>query len=104
MSDTIWDVATRGRPRLDPAAQAHSPRVAVRLPDRVRSQLARRAAEEGRTVSDAVRWAVEAWASEPSASERAEIRRIVRLADREREAFFLASNANVERLLQRRAR
>jgi hypothetical protein len=97
-------MAARGRPRLDPTAGEHSPRLAVRLPDRVRRQLARRATEEGRSVSDAVRVAVEAWVGEPSAVERAEIRRIVRLTDREREALFLASNANLERLLRQRRR
>jgi CopG antitoxin of type II toxin-antitoxin system len=94
---------TRGRPRLDPAGASHSPRVAVRLPDRIRVQLARRAAEEGRSVSESVRAAVERWASELSAVERADLRRIVRLSDRERESLFLTSNANVERLLKPRS-
>jgi hypothetical protein len=50
-----------------------------------------------------VRAAVERWASELSVVERADIRRIVQLSDRERESLFLTSNANVERLLQRRS-
>jgi Arc/MetJ-type ribon-helix-helix transcriptional regulator len=93
-------MTARGRPRLDPTEGAHSPRVAVRLPDRVRRQLTRRAIEEGRSVSDAVRAAIEAWIGEPSAVEQAETRRLVKLTDREREALFLASNSNLERLVQ----
>jgi hypothetical protein len=65
--------------------------------------LTRRATEEGRSVSDAVRAAIEAWVGEPSSVERAEIRRVVKLSDREREALFLASNSNLERLLQQRS-
>lgn len=55
-------------------------------------------------MSDVVRSAVESWVGEQSSAERAEMRRIVRLTDREREALFLASNANVQRLIERRAR
>jgi hypothetical protein len=65
--------------------------------------LTRRATEEGRSISDAVRAAIEAWVGEPSGAERAEIRRIVKLPDREREALFLSSNANLERLLRGRS-
>jgi hypothetical protein len=97
-------MVSRGRPKLDPSAGTHSPRIAIRLPDRVRTQVARRAAEEGRSVSDVVRSAVTSWVGEPSSAERAELRRIARLTDLEREALFLASNANVQRLLERRAR
>ena len=95
-------MVNRGRPKLDASAGAHSPRVAGRLPDRVRRQVARRAAEEGSSVSEVVRSAVESWVGSPSAAEQAEIRRIVRLSDRDREALFLTSNANVQRLLGRR--
>lgn len=92
----------RGRPNLDPSAGAQSPRIAVRLPDRVRERIVRHAAEQGTSVSDVVRSAVESLVGEQSPAERAELRRIVRLTDREREALFLASNANVQRLLARR--
>lgn len=77
----------------------HAPRLAVRLPQRLQRRLAARATEEGSTVSKAVRAAVEAWAGGPDAAERAEIRRLVKLSDRERETIFLASNANLLRLL-----
>ena len=93
----------RGRPNLDPWAGAHSPRIAVRLPDRVREQVVQHAAEQGRSVSDVVRSAVESLVGEVSPVEQAELRRVVRLTDREREALFLASNANVQRLLARSA-
>ncbi|MEO7664174.1 MAG: hypothetical protein ABIV26_03545 [Candidatus Limnocylindrales bacterium] len=53
-------------------------------------------------MSEAVRAAVEAWAAGPTAAERSEIRRLVQLPDREREAVFLASTANVLRLLEAR--
>lgn len=98
----MWGMVKRGRPNLDASAGSHSPRLAVRLPDRVRSQVARRAVEEGSSVSEVVRSALEAWVGEPSGAELAEIRRIVRLSDRDREALFLESNANVQRLLARR--
>jgi hypothetical protein len=65
----------------------------------VRRELSRRAAEEGRSLSDAVRDAVTSWSTRPTAAERAEIRRLVRLSDRDREATYLASNANLRRLL-----
>jgi hypothetical protein len=97
-------VAARGRPKLDPSADAHSPRLAVRLPRRVQTGVARRAAEEGRSISNVVRSVVEAWLAAPTAAELAEIRRIVRLTDRQREALFLTSSANVGRLLARRQR
>ena len=102
VSDTMSGMVKRGRPNLDDSARSHSPRLAVRLPDRVRSQVARRAAEEGRSVSEVVRSAVESWLGAQSGAELAEIRTIVRLSDRDREALFLKSNANVQRLLARR--
>ena len=92
----------RGRPRLDNDSVEHAPRLAVRLPQRLQRRLASRAAEEGRSVSEAVRAAVEAWAGGPTPAERAEIRRLVKLSDREREAVFLTSNANLLRLLDAR--
>jgi hypothetical protein len=47
---------------------------------------------------------VTTWVGEPLPAERAELRRIVRLSDREREALYLASNANVQRLPARNDR
>jgi hypothetical protein len=91
---------SRGRPRLDETGTGHSPRIAVRLSDQLNRQLARRAAEEGRTVSDALRSAVSAWSAGPIAAERAEIRRLVRLSDREREQIYLTSNRNVHRMIE----
>jgi hypothetical protein len=90
---------TRGRPRLDEMGTGHSPRVAVRLSERLNGQLTRRAEEEGTSVSEALRSAVTAWTTGPTAGERAEIRRLVRLPDREREQIYLTSNQNVRRLI-----
>jgi hypothetical protein len=72
----------------------------VRLSDQLNRQLARRAAEEGRSVSDALRSAVGAWSAGPTAAERVEIRRLVRLFDREREEVYLTSNKNVHRMIE----
>jgi hypothetical protein len=72
----------------------------VRLPDALHRRLTRRAEEEGRSVSDALRSAVDAWSAGPTAAERAEIRRLVRLSDREREEIYLTSNENVGRLIE----
>ena len=91
---------SRGRPRLDESGTGHSPRIAVRLSDQLNRQLARRAVEEGRSVSDVLRSAVGAWSAGPTAAERTEIRRLVRLSDREREEVYLASNKNVHRLIE----
>lgn len=52
-------------------------------------------------MSQAVRLAVAAWSEGPDAAERAEIRRLVRLSDRERERTYLASNENLRRLVER---
>ena len=90
----------RGRPRLGETGTGHSPRVAVRLSNELNGRLGRRAAEEGRSVSEALREAVTAWSAGPTAAERVEIRRLVRLPDRERDRIFLASNENVRRLLE----
>jgi hypothetical protein len=40
------------------------------------------------------------WSACPTAGERAEIRRLVRLSDREREQMYLSSNENVRRLIE----
>ena len=90
---------TRGRPPLDAAAEAHAPRLTIRVPDGLRRRVADRAAAEGVRLSDAVRDALERWTDEPSLAVRREVRRLMRLSDVEREAVFLASNENVRRLL-----
>ena len=53
-----------GRPRLDPAATAHAPRLSVRVPESLRIRVAARAAREGRTVSEVLRALIEAYASD----------------------------------------
>lgn len=44
-----------GRPRLDPNAADHAPRIAVRVPASLHARVASRAAAEGRSVSQVVR-------------------------------------------------
>ena len=53
-----------GRPRLDPAAREHSPRLSVRVAESLRLRVAARAAREGRTVSEVLRAMIEAYASD----------------------------------------
>jgi predicted HicB family RNase H-like nuclease len=48
-----------GRPRLDPAATDHSPRIAVRVPGRLHRRVTSKAAREGRSVSQVVRGLLE---------------------------------------------
>ncbi len=45
----------RGRPPLDTATRAPSPRIAVRIPRTLHHRVSSRAAREGRTVSEVVR-------------------------------------------------
>ena len=52
----------RGRPSLDPTANSHAPRIAVRVPESLRRRVASRAAAEGRTVSQVVRVLLERYA------------------------------------------
>lgn len=63
--------------------------------------MVRRAVERGTSVSEVIRLAVESLLDEGGPAEREELRRLVRLTDRERERLFLASNANVRRLIAR---
>ena len=51
-------------------------------------------------MSDALRSAVVAWSAGPTAADRVEIRRLVRLSDREREQVYLISNENLLRLIE----
>ncbi len=50
-----------GRPSLDATADGHSPRVEVRVPEALRDQVRKRAAAEGRNVSDVLRELLEAY-------------------------------------------
>lgn len=51
-----------GRPPLGATAGAHSPRIAVRLPEDLHERAMRRAAREGRSISDVVRELLESYA------------------------------------------
>lgn len=51
-----------GRPRLDPAATEHAPRIAVRIPVSLRRRVERKARTEGRTLSQVVRALLEGYA------------------------------------------
>jgi Ribbon-helix-helix protein, copG family. len=51
-----------GRPRLEPSATEHSPRIAVRVPESLHRRVRSRAAGEGQTVSRVVRRLLEEYA------------------------------------------
>jgi hypothetical protein len=55
----------RGRPRLDPEATGHSPRVTARVSPSLYERATQRAASEGRTMSEVVRDLLEDYAAEP---------------------------------------
>ena len=55
----------RGRPPLSASAAEHSPRIAVRVPEELRSRVRQRAGTEGRSLSEVVRDLLEAYASGP---------------------------------------
>lgn len=52
-----------GRPRLEPDATEHSPRIAVRIPASLHRRVRSRAAGEGSTVSRVVRRLLEEYAN-----------------------------------------
>jgi predicted HicB family RNase H-like nuclease len=56
--------ARRRRPPLDAAADAHAPRIAVRVPREVHRRVVARAAREGRSISEVVRDLLEGYAGE----------------------------------------
>lgn len=56
----------RGRPALDPTVDAHSPRIAVRLPTALHRRVTIRATKEGRSMSEVVRDLLEHYASAPA--------------------------------------
>jgi hypothetical protein len=60
-----WERRPRpvGRPRLELQATEDSPRIAVRIPASLRTRVQRRAAREGKTVSEVVRGLLEDYAS-----------------------------------------
>ena len=65
-----WKPRRRGRPSLSPGRPAHSPRLATRVPEELRSKVAARAAAEGKRVSDVMRQLLEAYAEEEPAESR----------------------------------
>jgi hypothetical protein len=95
-------VVRRGRPSLEGPLAVDSPRIAVRVPWRVHRAANARAATEGRTISEVVRELLAAYAaggvSSVTAADRHEMRELLRMSDRDREAYYLASLRNVERL------
>ena len=103
MSDIIPHVQKRrGRPALEPYLAVDSPRIAVRVPWRVHRAAAARAAIEGRSISDVVRELLAGYAaggtSSLSPADRHEIRRQVRMTDKQREGYYLRSLRNLERM------
>ena len=100
----VTNVKRRGRPPLDPRVAAVSPRVAARLPWDTYRAASARAAAEGKNISHVVRELLidyAAGSSSVSTAERAEMRRLANLPDHEREAYFLRSLRNVERMRQK---
>ena len=69
-ADRGFDISTwtprRGRPPLGATAGAHSPRIAVRIPEDLHRRAMKRAAEEGRSISDVVRELLESYAPGPN--------------------------------------
>ena len=63
-------VHRRGRPPLEPGAVAHSPRIAVRVPESLHRRVATKAADEGRSVSHVVRSLLEQYANGRSEPDR----------------------------------
>lgn len=55
----------RGRPRLDPEATGHSPRITARVSPSLYERATRRAVSEGRTMSEVVRDLLEDYAAKP---------------------------------------
>jgi hypothetical protein len=92
----------RGRPSLERRLAVDSPRVAVRVPWRIHRAANARAATEGRTISEVVRELLAAYAaggvSSVTDADRHEIRRLLRMSDRDREDYYLTSLRNLERL------
>lgn len=54
----------RGRPSLSASVGAHSPRIAVRVPEDLHHRATERAAKEGRSISEVVRDLLEDYAPE----------------------------------------
>lgn len=59
----------RGRPPLDAAADAHAPRIAVRVPEDLHRRAVARATKEGRSISEVVRDLLEGYAGGATVSE-----------------------------------
>lgn len=56
---STWVPRPVGRPRLEPGAEEHSPRIEVRVPAALHRRVRARAAADGRTVSQVVRGLLE---------------------------------------------
>jgi hypothetical protein len=54
-----WVPRPVGRPRLEPSANEHAPRIEVRVPSSLHRRVRARAAADGRTVSQVVRGLLE---------------------------------------------
>ena len=67
---SAWKPRRRGRPSLSPGRPAHSPRLATRVPEELRSKVAARASAEGKSVSDVMRKLLEDYAEEEPAGKR----------------------------------
>ncbi len=59
-----------GRPSLSAAANAHSPRIAVRVPEALRDEITIRATAEGKSLSQVVRGLLEDYAHRPVSKDR----------------------------------
>lgn len=57
--------ARPGRPALTPRSNAHSPRIAVRVPEGLRSRVESRALAEGQSLSQVVRRLLEEYVRRP---------------------------------------
>jgi hypothetical protein len=76
-----------------------SPRIAVRVPWRVLRAAGGRATAEGRSISEVVRDLLAGYAAGVSSIDpagRQEIRRLVRMSDKQREDYYLRSLRNLE--------
>lgn len=59
----------RGRPSLGTTVGEHSPRIAVRIPAELHDRAKKRAARQGRNISEVVRTLLEEYAPAPTARE-----------------------------------
>jgi hypothetical protein len=62
---STWVPRPVGRPRLEPGAEAHSPRIEVRVPASLHRRVRARATADGRTVSQVVRGLLQDYVERP---------------------------------------